>query len=250
MPNKGCIFYCAITYRGQTVKINKIIIIQFYNFNALQEIPPLDIWTDETDLLTDVVSWNAAKNYIGCYAGGTFDVCGDYASDSLTPEICTTCCGLAGYRYSALRNGEQCLCSNTVDSNKRVGDPRCDDPCTGNIVLRCGGRDAYSIYEALGDYSFPFELTMPKNVSVYERINANFTSYSGASYTLDFGEDVVFNSDNASVSYLYHSTGQHNVYGHALLGEYGEAQMKSTSLAVSCLIPLLSSPPPFLLFSR
>ena len=43
MPNKGCIFYCAITYRGQTVKINKIIIIQFYNFNALQEIPPLDI---------------------------------------------------------------------------------------------------------------------------------------------------------------------------------------------------------------
>lgn len=76
---------------------------------------------------------------------------------------------------------------------------------------------------------------MPENVSVYERINASFTNYPGASYTLDFGEDVVFTTENSSVSYLYHSDGQRIVYGHALLGDYGEAQMKSTSLAVSFL---------------
>ena len=114
-----------------------------------------------------------------------------------------------------------------------VGDPWCDDPCTGNIALRCGGQDAYSIYEALGTYNFSFELTMSTNISVYERITAEISSYPGALNTLDFGEDVVFTTGNTSVSYLYHSHGQHIVYGHALLGEYGEAQMKSTLLAVS-----------------
>lgn len=76
---------------------------------------------------------------------------------------------------------------------------------------------------------------MPTNISVYERITAVFSSYPGAWYTLDFGEDVVFTTGNTSVSYLYHSDGQHIVYGHTLLGEYGEGQMKSTLLAVSCL---------------
>lgn len=182
-----------------------------------------------------LLSWNAATNYIGCFAGGTFDPCGDYASDSLTPEICTTCCGRAGYLFSALKNGEQCWCSDGVAANREVGDPWCDEPCTGNIVLRCGGREAYSVYEALGKYNFSFEVTMPTNISVYERITAVFSSYPGAWYTLDFGEDVVFTTGNTSVSYLYHSDGQHIVYGHTLLGEYGEGQMKSTLLAVSCL---------------
>ena len=118
--------------------------------------------------------------------------------------------------------------------NSEVGDPWCDDPCTGNIVLRCGGPEAYSVYAALGTYNFSFEITMPTNISVYERITAEISSYTGALNTLDFGEDFVFTTRNTSVSYLYLSHGQHIVYGHALLGEYGEAQMMSTLLAVSC----------------
>lgn len=75
---------------------------------------------------------------------------------------------------------------------------------------------------------------MPANISVYERITAEISSFPGALNTLDFGEDVEFDTGNTSVSYLYRSHGQHIVYGHALLGEYGEAQMKSTLVAVSC----------------
>lgn len=180
------------------------------------------------------MSWNTATNYIGCFSGGAFDPCGDYASDSLTPEICTTCCGRAGYQYSALKKGEQCWCSDSVAFDSGVGDPWCDEPCTGNIVLRCGGQEAYSVYAALGTYNFSLELTMPANISVYERITAEISSFPGALNTLDFGEDVEFDTWNTSVSYLYHSHGQHIVYGHALLGEYGEAQIKSTLVAVSC----------------
>lgn len=172
-------------------------------------------------------------NYVGCYVGGTFDACGDYASDSLTPEKCTTCCGLAGYQFSALRNGEQCLCSATVDANHEVGDPQCNEPCTGNLVLRCGGRESFSVYRALGNYNFPFELTMQKNVSVYKRIDATVTSYPKTSYTLYFDEDVVMTTENSSFWYIYHSFGRHIVSAHAQLGEYGEAQVKSTSQAVS-----------------
>ena len=179
--------------------------------------------------------WNAATNYVGCYTGGTFKACGDYDQQSLTPEICTTCCGMAGYTYSAVKRGDQCLCSDAVDALNKVGEPRCDEPCTGNPVLRCGGGAAYSIYEALGDYSFPFALTVPANVCVTERIDATLTSYSGASYTLDFGEDIVFITENSTVSYIYHSDGTHMVYAETLLGDYGEAQSHSTCLAVSCL---------------
>lgn len=175
-------------------------------------------------------------NYVACLTGGTFDACGDYASDALTPEICTTCCGLAGYQFAAVRNGEQCWCSNILNTSTKVAEPQCNEPCTGNIVLRCGGRESYSVYQALGNYNFSFEVTMPANTSVYERVTASFPSYPGASFTLDFGEDVVFTTQNTSVSYIYHSDGQHNAYGHALLGEYGEAQMKLTSWAVSQFI--------------
>lgn len=179
--------------------------------------------------------WNTAANYVGCLTKGTFEACGDYASNTLTAEICTTCCGLAGYQFSALRNGEQCWCSNALDMSSIVGEPQCNEPCSGNIVLRCGGRESYSVYQALGNYNFSFEVTVPESTFVYERITATYSSYPGASYTLDFGEDVVFTTENTSVSYIYHTDGRHSGYGRVLLGEYGEAQTKFTSWAVSHL---------------
>ena len=172
---------------------------------------------------------------MGCYSEGAFKACGDYNKNSLTPEICTTCCGIAAYSYSAVKRGHQCLCSNAVNALKKVGDSRCNDLCTGNSLLRCGGQEAYSVYEALGDYIFPFSLTMPTNVSTSERINATFTSYTGASYSLDFGEDIIVTTANSTVSYLYHSDGRHIVYGQVLLGDYGESQSFLTSLEVSNL---------------
>ncbi|XP_022801964.1 uncharacterized protein LOC111339550, partial [Stylophora pistillata] len=142
-------------------------------------------------------------------------------------------CGLVGYQFSALRNGEQCWCSDSLDMSSIVGEPQCNEPCTGNIVLRCGGRESYSVYQALGNYNFSFEVTVPESTFVYERITATYSSYPGASYTLDFGEDVVFTTQNTSVSYIYHTDGQHSGYGRVLLGEYGEAQTKFTSWAVN-----------------
>ena len=72
---------------------------------------------------------------------------------------------------------------------------------------------------------------MPTNISVSESVNATFTSYP-VTYTLDFGEDIMVTTESSTVSYLYHSDGRHVVYGQALLGNYGEAQSFSTSLAV------------------
>ena len=73
---------------------------------------------------------------------------------------------------------------------------------------------------------------MPTNVSVSERFNATFASYSGASYTLDFGEGILVTTKKSVESYLYHSEGTHVVYSQALLGDYGEAQLHTTSLGV------------------
>ena len=73
---------------------------------------------------------------------------------------------------------------------------------------------------------------MPTNVSVSERFNATFSSYTGASYTLDFGEGILVTTEKSVESYLYHSEGKHVVYGQALLGDYGEPHLHTTSLAV------------------
>lgn len=172
---------------------------------------------------------------MGCYSEGAFKACGDYNKNSLTPETCTTCCGIAAYSYSAVKRGDQCLCSNVVNALKKVGESRCNDLCTGKSLLRCGGQEAYSVYQALGDYIFPFSLTLPTNVSTSERVNATFTSYAGASYSLDFGEDIIFTTANPTVSYLYNSDGRHVVYGQVLLGDYGEPQSFLTSAEVSYL---------------
>ena len=163
---------------------------------------------------------------------GLFKACGDYGKNSLTPEICTTCCGKAGYAYSAVKRGDQCLCSDSVDAVNKVGEPQCDVPCTGNPIIQCGGRSAYSVYNASGKYDYELGLTMPTNVSVSERFNATFSSYTGASYTLDFGEGILVTTEKSVESYLYHSEGKHVVYGQALLGDYGEPQLHTTSLAV------------------
>ena len=176
--------------------------------------------------------FNIAENYVGCYLSGLFKACGDYGKNSLTPEICTTCCGKAGYAYSAVKRGDQCLCSDSVDAVNKVGEPQCDVPCTGNPIIQCGGRSAYSVYNASGKYDYELGLTMPTNVSVSERFNATFSSYTGASYTLDFGEGILVTTEKSVESYLYHSEGKHVVYGQALLGDYGETQLHTTSLAV------------------
>ena len=176
--------------------------------------------------------FNIAENYVGCYLSGPFKACGDYGKNSLTPEICTTCCGKAGYAYSAVKRGDQCLCSDSVDAINKVGEPQCDMPCTGNPIIQCGGRSAYSVYNASGKYDYELGLTMPTNVSVSERFNATFSSYTGASYTLDFGEGILVTTEKSVESYLYHSEGKHVVYGQALLGDYGEPQLHTTSLAV------------------
>lgn len=190
---------------------------------------------EKTNLLTICISIlkHPAANYMGCYTGGVFKPCGDYDKNSLTPENCTTCCGEAGYSYSAVKLGDQCLCANMVNTSKKVGDPRCDVLCAGNPLLRCGGREAYSVYQVLGNYTFPFTLSTPTSVSLSERINATFTSISGVLFTLDLGEGIIFTTQSPTISYLYQLDGTHVVYGQALLGDYGEPQSFFTSLMVS-----------------
>ena len=170
---------------------------------------------------------------MGCYSGGTFKACGAYDKDMLTPEVCTTCCGVAGYNYSAVKFGDQCLCSNIVDANRKVDDLQCQISCKGNSVLRCGGYETYSVYEALGEYNFPCSLTMPTNISISEKFIAHFSCQPGASHNLDFGEDMILTTTNATVSYLYQSKGKYMVYGQVFLGDYGEPHSFLTSFSVS-----------------
>lgn len=146
-------------------------------------------------------------------------MCGHYRKDVLTPEVCTTCCGTAGYNYSAVKFGDQCLCSQYINAARKVEDQHCQIPCTGDPVLRCGGHEAYSVYQCLGKYNFPCSLTMPTNVSTLEKFTSYFNCQPGAEHSLDFGENMIFNSTEANVSYLYQSNGKHRVFDQVLLGD-------------------------------
>ena len=173
-----------------------------------------------------------ASNYLGCFKEGTFKACGQYRKDVLTPEVCTTCCGTAGYNYSAVKFGDQCLCSHDINPARKVEDQQCQIPCTGDPVLRCGGHEAYSVYQCLGKYNSPCSLTMPTNVSTLEKFTSYFNCQPGAVHSLDFGENMIFNSTETNVSYLYQSNGKHRVFDQVLLGDYGEPQSFHTALEV------------------
>ena len=153
-----------------------------------------------------------------------FEAAGDYNHLNLTPEKCTTSCGLAKFKFAALTKGQQCYCANAIDSSKLVGDPRCDEPCPGNLILRCGGADYYSVYEALGSYGVPLELTLPQNQLAFQQFNASFTDFGGATYEVDFGEDISITSQTAVVPYMYHLTGKFVILGQTTTGEYGEPE--------------------------
>ena len=173
---------------------------------------------------------HAAVNYVGCYTRGPFEPAGDYAPDSLTPDLCTTRCGSAGAGFAVLRNGDQCLCSRSLEEDKKVGDARCNEPCKGNLAFNCGGFESFSAYRTLRNYTLAMAMTIPRNVSLFETVNTSFTSLAGATYTADFGENILVASSCPLVPYSFHTLGSHAVHAQISTGEYeGPLTLVATS---------------------
>lgn len=141
-------------------------------------------------------------------------IASDFNAATLTPERCVTVCGKSSMKYAGLASGSQCYCSNTApDASKNIADVACYYPCTGNKALKCGSNLYYSIYEAPGQFVFPFNLTVAGASEAFNAVRINITpSYESADVWLNFGDGKVMNIKGASYyDYVFTTIGEHEV---------------------------------------
>jgi len=142
-----------------------------------------------------------AVNFKGCYKAGTFVSADNYDMVSLTPEKCITACGIASKTMAAVKFGRYCFCGSAVEEANKVGDARCNVPCSGNPMISCGSKDTYTVYGVTGTFSSSFDCTFPAEV-------ASLTPFSGTctantKTTCDFGESLPVIAENAPVNFTY-----------------------------------------------
>ena len=69
------------------------------------------------------------------------------ANQAMTPAVCATICqdnSGSSYSYFGLQAGGECYCGN--DSGDLADETDCDQPCTGDQGVMCGGSNRNSIY--------------------------------------------------------------------------------------------------------
>ena len=117
-------------------------------------------------------------------------------------------------KYAGLAAGSQCYCSNTTpDASKIIADMACYYPCTGNKALKCGSNLYYSVYEAPGQFVFPFSLSVSEVSAVFTPVRISVTpSYESADVWLNFGDGKVMNIEGAPYyDYVFTTIGEHEV---------------------------------------
>ena len=157
----------------------------------------------------------AAVNYLGCYSSPSGMVlASDFSAAALTPESCVTVCGKANMKYAGVTTGSQCYCSNTApDTSKDIGHVACYYPCLGDKGLKCGSHLYFSIYEAPGQFHFPFALSVANSSEAFAVVRFTIIPpYDGADVWLNFGDGTVINTKGASYyDYMFTTLGTHQV---------------------------------------
>ena len=76
---------------------------------------------------------------------------------ALTVPGCKNTCYLKDYGIAAVRDGNQCWCSNYVEGWTR-DETECNIPCTGDKETFCGGKGVYNVFMA-EENEEPFSVT-------------------------------------------------------------------------------------------
>ncbi|KAJ9127841.1 hypothetical protein QFC24_000125 [Naganishia onofrii] len=90
---------------------------------------------------------------LGCIAEGTQGralISAQWESDSMTIGACLSYCSTRGYGMAGLEYGRQCFCAKDSLSNGAslaVTSNQCTMPCSGSILLPCGGPYALDLYQ-------------------------------------------------------------------------------------------------------
>jgi len=157
----------------------------------------------------------AAVNYLGCFSSPSGMVlASDFSAAALTPESCVTVCGKANMKYAGVTAGSQCYCSNNApDTSKDIGHATCYYPCLGDKGLKCGSHLYFSIYEAPGQFHFPFALSVANSSEAFAVVRFTIIPpYDGLDVWLNFGDGTVINTKGASYyDYMFTTLGTHQV---------------------------------------
>jgi hypothetical protein len=141
---------------------------------------------------------------LGCFAemlsNRTFLVSGgNYNSSSLKPEHCVRLCGQLSFPYSALQNGELCLCGKTYGFYRPAN--TCNVVCTGDVSSFCGGKEANTVYNSL-PFTGHFALSKP-NQPLQLFVQASITAVylngtvSDPGFSVDISEETGFSSQKS-----------------------------------------------------
>ncbi|XP_048576191.1 uncharacterized protein LOC5508455 [Nematostella vectensis] len=162
-------------------------------------------WQGKVALKVDLSVEEAPVLFKGCNKGNSdYTPAGDYDKSTLTPDRCIQICGKLGKTYAALRNGVECFCSSTFTSGDNLPPSFCNDPCSGNKISRCGGRNAYSVYSVIGSFDTAFSCNVPATSASLTFVNVSCTS--SAATLFNFGKTHPFQSRSSQLTYSYHSS--------------------------------------------
>ena len=156
----------------------------------------------------------AAVNYLGCFSSPSDMVLSsDFAAAELTPESCVTVCGKGNMAYAGITLGSHCYCSNTSpDVSKKTSDAACYYPCEGDKALKCGSHLYFSVYQAIGEFNFPFAVSVANTSEAFTTIQiATAPTYDGAEVIFNFGDGTVIKTKNSTYHYTFTSPGTHEV---------------------------------------
>lgn len=133
---------------------------------------------------------------------------GNYNASDVSPVLCVNLCGYLSYKYSALQNGNFCLCGNSYGKHGAVD--TCDKPCSGDAKTFCGGEAANNVYNAT-PFVGRFSIDIPgKSVTLFDRVNLTITFTNGTvvepGISVDDGQGTGFSTfSSANTKYSYHA---------------------------------------------
>lgn len=73
---------------------------------------------------------------------------GPDGDDALTIPKCEDECYRQRSRFTGVKNGNECWCSNNMRGLPAKNETECDLPCTGDKATICGGQDRVKVFEA------------------------------------------------------------------------------------------------------
>ncbi|CAG8469922.1 9923_t:CDS:2 [Dentiscutata erythropus] len=106
----------------------------------------------------------------------------DQDGNLMDPGLCIIHCADYLFKFAALTNGNKCRCGNNtgLDAYTKLTDESsinktCNLKCVGNSSYICGGKDGYTVYDALtsiSSYSAP-TIDINKKLEIIHNLNKN-----------------------------------------------------------------------------